>query len=150
MILKELLFDGFRYQTRLLGTDISESAVAAASRGYDNNVEIGRGLPADRLMSYFVRCEEGWRVRDEIRAMATFLKFNLMDSFHSLGKFDIVLCRNVAIYFNDKDKANSSIGSPGIGSGGYLIVGSTESILKLNPRFESKRYLRSVFYQLRD
>ena len=75
---------------------------------------------------------------------------NLLEPFSFPQKFDIVMCRNVAIYFSEPDKARlfkaiSRVMAPD----GYLIIGSTETITGLCPEFEPKRYLRSVFYQLK-
>jgi len=73
-----------------------------------------------------------------------------MDDFTSLGKFDIVFCRNVAIYFNERDRASlfNRIQRQ-MEVDGYLVVGSMESLSATNPQFESKRHLRSVFYRIR-
>jgi chemotaxis protein methyltransferase CheR len=90
-----------------------------------------------------------WRVKDEIRALATFKTLNLLDSFLFPQKFDIILCRNVAIYFSIDDKKClfSHIANV-LAPDGYLIIGSTETLSGLNDKLEAKRYLRSVFYQL--
>jgi chemotaxis protein methyltransferase CheR len=81
--------------------------------------------------------------------MATFRKMNLMDDFNGLGRYDIILCRNVAIYFSEADRIKlfSRIGAV-MERDGYLIIGSTESLNGICPQFEPKRYLKSVFYQL--
>jgi chemotaxis protein methyltransferase CheR len=75
---------------------------------------------------------------------------NLLESFTFLPPFDIVFCRNVAIYFNETDKIRMfrSIGKC-MAKDGCLIIGSTESISGLCPEFEAKRYMRTVFYQVR-
>ena len=89
-------------------------------------------------------------IRDEIRALTTFRTMNLLDPFSFPAKFDIVFCRNVAIYFSEQDKVKvfRSI-SKVLAPDGYLIIGSTESITGLCPEFEPKRYLRAVFYQFK-
>lgn len=150
IVLKELLGDTSKYAIRLLGTDISDQAVALASKGVYNAIEIERGLPKDKLMKYFIPDGTLWRIRDEIRAMATFRTINLMEDFRGLGKFDIVLCRNVAIYFAEKDRSSvfTRIGQV-LEPDGFLVIGSTESLTGICPQFEPKRYLRSVFYQLK-
>jgi chemotaxis protein methyltransferase CheR len=150
IVLRELLGDLSRYNIRLVGTDISNQAVTQASAGVYSQIEMARGLPDDTRGRYFVGDSKGWRIRDEIRAMASFRKLNLMEDFSSLGTFDVVFCRNVAIYFNDRDRASlfNRIGERMEGDG-YLIVGSTESLNTVSPQFESKRHLRSVFYQIR-
>lgn len=150
IVLKELLPDLRKYNIKLLGTDISSAAVAKASYGAYNKFEIERGLPPDKLKRYFTPGDNSWRVKDEIRAMAMFRKINLMDNFSSLGKFDIVMCRNVAIYFTEADRIRLFDKIAGVMEpDGYLVIGSTESLLGICPQFESKRHLRSVFYQLK-
>jgi chemotaxis protein methyltransferase CheR len=150
IVLRELLGDMSKYAIRLLGTDISDQAVALASKGAYNAIEIERGLTKDKLMKYFIPDGTLWRIRDEIRAMATFRTINLMEDFRSLGKFDIVLCRNVAIYFTEKDRTSvfTRIGQV-LEPDGFLVIGSTESLTGICQQFEPKRYLRSVFYQLK-
>jgi chemotaxis protein methyltransferase CheR len=150
IILKELLGDPDRYGVRLLGTDISDDAVARASKGVYGGIDITRGMPESVRTKYFVQRGESWQVRDEIRAMASFQRLNLMQDFSSLGKFDIIFCRNVAIYFNDPDRRGlfERLGRI-LEPDGYLVIGAMESLNGVSTRFESKRYLRSVFYQLR-
>jgi chemotaxis protein methyltransferase CheR len=150
IILKELLGDTSRYNLRLIGTDISDRAVAAASRGYYNRFEIERGLPENLLKRYFTQQDGAWKICDEVRASVSFRTANLLDESTNLGRFDVILCRNVAIYFseNDRVKLFQNIARM-LEPDGSLIIGSTESIMGINSSFESKRYLRSVFYQLK-
>jgi chemotaxis protein methyltransferase CheR len=150
IVLKELLGDRGRCDIRLLGTDISDQAVARASAGIFGPIEVSRGLNDATRTRYFVPHEGGWKIRDEIRAMAGFRRMNLMEDISSLGKFDIIFCRNVAIYFNDQDRVSlfNRLGQR-LESDGYLVIGSMESLSGICPQFESKRYLRSVYYQLR-
>ena len=150
VVLKELLVDLTRYDIRILGTDISDKAVAHASYAKYTKLELDRGMTPAKVAKYFVAEGQVWKVRDEIRALATFKMMNLLEPFSFPQKFDIVLCRNVAIYFSEPDKARlfkaiSRVMAPD----GYLIIGSTETITGLCPEFEPKRYLRSVFYQLK-
>ena len=104
IVLKELLAGNPRYSVSLLGTDLSDAAIAQASYGQYNRFEIERGLPGDKLKKYFEPNGASWKIRDEIRAMASFRKINLMQPFNHLGKFDIIFCRNVAIYFTLEDR----------------------------------------------
>ncbi|HEB69281.1 MAG TPA: protein-glutamate O-methyltransferase CheR [Desulfobulbus sp.] len=150
IVLKELLGDTSKYSIKLLGTDISESAVTQASTGKYNKFEIERGLARDKLNKYFTMTGGYWKIKDEIRAMVNFRKLNLMLPFAGLGKFDIVFCRNVAIYFTleDRKKLFNKIADI-LEPDGYLIIGSTESLTGICPRFVPKRHLRSIFYQLK-
>jgi chemotaxis protein methyltransferase CheR len=148
ILLKELLGDPDRYGIRLLGTDISDDAVARASRGLFSPVEISRGLSEAQRDRYFVPAAGGWQIRDEIRAMASFQKLNLMADFSAVGRFDVIFCRNVAIYFTERDRI-SLFGrmDRALEPGGYLVIGTMESLNGICPQFESKRHLRSTFYQ---
>ena len=150
IVLQELLGDMSKYAVKLLGTDISDAAVAQASSGKFNKFEIERGLARDKLTKYFTVAGQTWKINDQIRAMVNFRKFNLMTPFSGLGKFDIVLCRNVAIYFTleDRKKLFNKIADV-LEPDGYLIIGSTESLTGICPRFIPKRHLRSIFYQLK-
>ncbi len=148
IILKELLGDPDRYGVRLLATDISNQAVARASKGVFGPVEVGRGLGSEVRDRYFAPTDGGWRIRDEIRAMVSFKTFNLMDDFTSLGKFDIVFCRNVAIYFTERDRGSLFVRlERSLERDGCLVVGAMESLSTVCPKFESKRSLRSVYSQ---
>ena len=149
IVLKELLGDPDRYGVRLLGTDISNDAVVRASKASYSSVEMARGLPDDVRNRYFMQRGDTWHIRDEIRAMASFRRLNLLEDFSSLGRFDIIFCRNVAIYFNDAGRRSLfSRLERALEPGGYLIIGAMESLNGVSRQFESKRHLRSVYYQL--
>jgi chemotaxis protein methyltransferase CheR len=148
IVLKELLPDLDHYHIKLLGTDISNAAIAKASYGIYSRFEVDRGLPKEILNTYFLRQNNEWKIRDDIRAMVQFGKRNLMKPFDGLGVFDIIFCRNVAVYFSKTDRQNffdrlARVLSPD----GYLILGSTESMLGLSTCFEPKEHLRTVFYK---
>jgi chemotaxis protein methyltransferase CheR len=150
MILKETLENTSRYNIRLLGTDVSDQAIKRASYGIFSASEIGRGLTTERLQRYFQPVQNGWKVQDELRAMASFKRINLLEDFSALGRFDIIFCRNVAIYFTENDKVRmfSRLGNA-MAPDGALIIGSTESLTGLTPQFEAMRYMRSIYYRLK-
>lgn len=150
IVLRELLPDLKKYNIKLTGTDISDAAIAQASYGRYNKFEIERGLSKHVLQKYFVPNGGNWRVCDEIRAMVGFGKRNILQPFNGMGKLDIIFCRNVAIYFKHENRKLlfeniASVLEPD----GYLILGSTESLSGISSIFESKRYLRTIYYQLK-
>lgn len=150
IVLRELLGVNHCLNIQLLGTDLSDAAIKQASYGVYNRFEIERGLPRERLQKYFTSCGADWKINDEIRSMATFRKMNLMQSFSGLGKFDVIFCRNVAIYFMFEDrKILFNKIADALEPDGYLVIGSTESLTGVCPRFVPKRHLKSIFYQLR-
>ena len=148
--IRELLGPNSKYNFHLLGTDISNNAIRQASYGKYNKFEIDRGLGQMELRKYFTNLGDSWKIKDEIRAMVKFQKFNLMQPFTALGKFDIIFCRNVAIYFSlpDRIKLFDKIYNS-LEDDGFLIIGSTESLSGVTTKFVPRRHLRSIFYEKR-
>lgn len=148
IILREVLGPLEKYDIRLLGTDISADAVQRARTGIYNAVESLRGTDEGMLARYFQRHEDGWRVRDELRSLASFRVLNLMRDFSALGEFDVIFCRNVAIYFSEADKT-ALFGRIGrnLAAEGSLVVGSTESLVGICPQFAALRDCGAVYYQ---
>jgi chemotaxis protein methyltransferase CheR len=98
------------WDVKIIGTDISQVACEYAKRGHYRRLEINRGLPARLLLRYFERDGEEWKVSDELRHMVSFERANLCEpppcTVKSAGmKFDIVLLRNVLLYFAAEDRA---------------------------------------------
>jgi chemotaxis protein methyltransferase CheR len=151
IVFKELLGNLSSYDIRILGTDISHQAVARASYGQYSRMELERGMPQEKVARFFTPAGEQWKICDEIRALATFRTINLLEPFAFPEPFDLIFCRNIAIYFTEPDKLRlfRNIGKC-LAKDGSLIIGSTESITGLCPEFESKRHMRSVFYAWRE
>ncbi len=150
IVLKELLHDLTPYSIRLLGSDISGKSIKKAMQGYYNEFEMNRGLSPGRTQLYFKKTDGGWVVDREIRALASFQQLNLMEPFTEQGKFDIIFCRNVANYFSlEKRKKFFKNISRSMRSGGYLIIGSTESLAELSDIFVVCQYMDAHYYQLR-
>ena len=148
IILKELLHDPEHYRIHLLGTDISGTAIARASAGRFNDFEMGRGLAREKRHRYFIPEGNSWRIRDEIRAMVAFRRLNLLHPLTGMGRFDLILLRNVAIYFNlETRKQVFQKICRVLAPDGYLIIGATESLTGICPGLTPRRYLKSIFYQ---
>ncbi len=148
--LKELLVDLTQYEIRILGTDISEKVVAQASYGKFSKLEIDRGMPPQKVAKYFNLRGSDYMVRDEIRACATFRTMNLLQPFSFPVPWDIIFCRNVAIYFTEADKTRLFNNlARCLARDGALIIGSTESIGGLCNAFEPQRHVRTVFHRLK-
>lgn len=137
-----------RYDIQILGTDISELAIERASRGWYAEHEVQRGLTPQQLAKYFRPDQGGWRVIDEVRSLVQFRRLNLLEPFMHLGKFDIVFCRNVAIYFTPNTRADLFRRLADVMTDeGYLFAGSSESLSDLGPRFTPQLHCRSVYYR---
>lgn len=99
MLVRELAPDLADGQVSILATDVSRAILQRARDGVFCPLEVGRGLPASRLLKHFVRDGQSWRVKPEVRRMVEFRELNLAESWPSIGRFDVVFLRNVLIYF---------------------------------------------------
>lgn len=149
IILKELLGTKTSFSINILGTDISNNVIESANKGCYNVIEIERGLDNSLKGRYFHENGDQWEVADSIKSLTTFKQLNLLDDFSDIGVFDIILCRNVAIYFDESNKADlfNRLGRQ-LKNGGYLIIGSTESITYTSSLYKMYRYEDSIYYKL--
>ncbi len=150
MTLAELIPDIHSWDVNILATDISSTAIAQASRGTFEKLEIQRGMKPTFLAKYFDQTEGTYRVKDQLRSLIRFQQINLLQPFVGMGPFDIVFCRNVAIYFSAEARKDlferiTQLLTPS----GCLFVGSSESLLDLGSRFTPHRHCRAVFYRPR-
>lgn len=131
----------------IVGTDISSAALFLALSGRYDSLAIRRGLSDERRNRYFRENGSVWVLDDEIRKRAHFKRFNLMDSFASLGQFDLVLCRYVAIYFQDDFKKDlfARIGGA-MRSGSPLLLGATESLRGYADGFDIGVYKNCTYF----
>jgi chemotaxis protein methyltransferase CheR len=135
MLLKEMNIGS--QPVEILGTDLSEQILERARQARYVQFEVNRGLPAQYLVKYFKRDGLDWALKDEIRQMVKFRRFDLRQPMAALGKFDIVFCRNVLIYFDVETKVkilNQIHGA--LNAGGYLLLGGAETTLNLQGKFE--------------
>ncbi|OOE89792.1 protein-glutamate O-methyltransferase [Salinivibrio sharmensis] len=135
----------------ITATDISTSMLEACRQGIYDNLALGRGLSPERRRTFFEDVGDGkMRVKENIKRMVTFRPQNLMESYSLLGKFDIIFCRNVLIYFSPDMKAkvlNQMAGA--LNPGGYLILGASESLTGLTDKFEMIRCNPGIIYKLK-
>ena len=143
---------GFRASSfDILATDISRNALAIAEAGRYDPISMRRGLPLRMREDYFHRDGRISVIADEVRKLVRFRRLNLLDSFGNLGVFDIVLLRNVLIYFaatwkrNILKKATEVMRSEGV-----LAAGATETLELYSNDFNVVRHGRSTFYRLKE
>lgn len=155
MILLQLLklprFQSLRSsQIDILATDISKSALLMAKLGRYDNISMSRGMPQELLDNYFTLNQRVWTIDDKIKNMVEFKLFNLQNSFQPFGIFDIVLCRNVAIYFSDEFKTDvfNRIAEI-IKNDGYLFLGTAESLSNYTDRYKIQNHNNAIYYQVK-
>ncbi len=148
MTFRDVIPDIASWDINILATDISDTAIAHASMGRYDELEVQRGMAPAALSKHFDGEEKTWKVKDDIRSMVRFQRLNLLDSFANLGPFDIIFCRNVAIYFETDERRDVfNRLADRLNPGGYLFVGSLESLNQLDPRFVAQHHCHSVYYQ---
>ena len=123
---------------QILGTDIARATLARARAGSYTQFEVQRGLPARMLVKYFTKEADGWRLIRPIRDMAEFREWNLLSDPSSLGRFDVIFCRNVLIYFDAPTKARVlDMLASRLTTGGLLYLGGAETINGLGTAFRT-------------
>jgi chemotaxis protein methyltransferase CheR len=133
-------------KVEIIGTDIARDQLARAREGIYSQFEVQRGLPVQLLMKYFKKDESNWRISEAIRVMAQFREFNLLSDLRPLGKFDIVFCRNVLIYFDQPTKTRVLEAIAGLmPPDGLLYLGGAETVLGITPRFAPMPQERGVY-----
>jgi chemotaxis protein methyltransferase CheR len=131
----------------IIGTDISSKILTRARNGRYGRCEVGRGVSQTHLANYFVQVGSEWQIRDEVRSMVRFEQMDLRRNVGRLGIFDIILCRNVLIYF-DNDTRRKIMGAirPMLGRNGVFVLGCAETIINVSESFERRHIGQSTFY----
>ena len=136
---------------QITATDISPTMLNQCKEGVYDSLALARGLSAERKRQFFEPFgETKMRVNDRVKKLVAFRPFNLLDSYSLLGKFDIIFCRNVLIYFAPEVKSkilNQFAGS--LNPGGYLMLGASESLTGLTDRFEMVRCNPGIVYKVK-
>ncbi|MCA1712842.1 MAG: protein-glutamate O-methyltransferase CheR [Actinobacteria bacterium] len=132
----------------VLATDLSRDVLARAEAGVFSQLETNRGLPAAALVRHFERAGAGWRVRDPIRARVQFRQLNLARPWPLLPSMDVVLLRNVLIYFDaDAKRAVLAQAARILAPGGVLFLGGAETTYGLDETWERVQVGRTSFYR---
>lgn len=122
---------------QILGTDVSGKAVEQARSGVYSQFEIQRGISVAQMLNFFSETPKGWKVADRIHAMTRFEQHNILDFPPTPGKFDLVLCRNVLLYFDPdtRRQAFDRLASAAAGDG-MLMLGAGETVVGQTDKFE--------------
>lgn len=148
IVLKEMAKDLRGWRIEIVATDISNEVLEKARSGIYSQFEVQRGLPAMMLIKYFAQVAESWQIAPEIRSMVKFMPLNLLNDFTRLGRFDLVLCRNVLIYFDQPTKIDVLERIADVTErDGYLVLGGAETVVGLTPRFKPVPDQRGVYAQ---
>ena len=135
---------------QIIATDISPTILKSAKEAIYEDIALARGLTSDRRAKYFEEKGSKAQVKDFIRRQVTFQELNLISPMMTMGKFQVLFCRNVLIYFSDKNKISilERIANA-MEPGGYLFLGGSESISRYTTKFEVARYYGGMVFRLK-
>jgi chemotaxis protein methyltransferase CheR len=135
---------------QIIATDISSQVLSEARAGVYCGLSVERGLTTEQKSRFFLPKDRCLEVKPEIKRRVSFSSLNLASSYQGLGKFDVIFCRNVLIYFSNELKRDIvERMANALNPGGYLFLGSTESINQLTDRFEMKVGHGGISYRLK-
>lgn len=123
-------------KVEILGTDIARDQLTRAREALYTQFEVQRGLPVQMLMRYFRKEDAGWRITEPVRSVPQFREWNLLGDLRPLGRFDVVFCRNVLIYFDQTTKTRvlQAVAAQ-MPPDGVLYLGGAETVLGITDRF---------------
>lgn len=148
MLLHELLPDVREWDVQILATDISEGTLARARQGLYSSLEMGRTTRPQLMKRYFERTKSGSQLVEPVRAMVDFRQRNLLMPISGIGPFDLVLLRNVLIYFDPDTRAGivqrvARVMQPH----GYLLVGGSENLRDCGAQLVPRTVAGAAVYQ---
>ncbi len=123
-------------EVEIVGTDLAREVLARAREGLYSQFEVQRGLPVAMLLKHFRKEGEMWRLAEALRGMVRFQEANLLGDLRPLGRFDLIFCRNVLIYFDPPTKARALEAiARQLAPDGRLYLGGAETVLGVTDRF---------------
>jgi chemotaxis protein methyltransferase CheR len=137
MCLREMQQKIAGWRIELLATDLGNDVLEKARQGLYSQFEVQRGLPIQLLIKHFTQVGELWQIAPDIRSMVKYQQLNLLADFARLGRFDLILCRNVLIYFDTETKISVlNRLARSTASDGYLMLGAAETVVGLTNSFK--------------
>lgn len=133
----------------LIASDVSQTMIRRAKEGLYFQHEINRGLPAKLLVKYFTQERTMWKINREISQMFQYIQHNITHDWSNIPQVDVLLLRNVLIYFDvsDRKRVLQRVRRT-LKPGGFLILGAAETTLSLDDGFERVQCGRSVLYRV--
>jgi len=146
MLLKERRPD---VTAEIIATDISQKVIASAERGIYSSYSI-RNVEDRHMKAHFTVNGDSYMLSDAIKSAVKFRQLNMLGNLRApeLNNIDLVLCRNVLIYFDNKTKQDAvSNAYDSLASGGFLVIGSSESLHNVTRAFKTKTIEKVVAYE---
>jgi chemotaxis protein methyltransferase CheR len=150
MLIRENFPQLLNWKIRIMATDLSTDILNRAKEGRYSQLEVNRGLPASLLVKYFQKRGCEWQLRDDIRGMVDYQIVNLASAWPLMPPMDIVMIRNVLIYFGVETK-KVILGKVRkvLKQDGYFFLGAAETTINIDDSFERTQYERTTCYRIR-
>ncbi|WP_024520426.1 protein-glutamate O-methyltransferase CheR [Bradyrhizobium sp. Tv2a-2] len=146
MCLKEKAVELAGWRIEIVATDLSQQVLEKSKAGIYSQFEVQRGLPIQLLVKHFKQIGELWQINPDIRSMVQYRQLNLLQDFSHLGRFDVVFCRNVLIYFDQETKVSiferiAKMMEPD----GMLMLGAAETVVGMTDAFRPYPERRGLY-----
>ena len=139
-----------QYEIEILGSDIDTAVLERARAGLFGKRALLR-LPPHVVAKYFAAAgPDAWKILDDLRESVQFSRVNIVESAQTrqYGRFDVIFCRNVLIYFDDASRRVAAENLyENLSPGGYICLGHTESMSRITPLFDVRRFADAIVYQ---
>ncbi len=146
LLAEQLRSEGVRISLEIVGTDLSERCLEKAASALYTQFEVQRGLPIRLLVDWFEAVDEMWRVSPRLRQTVSWRRFNLLDEPEALGRFDLILCRNVLSGFDEDIRRIVLERLAGaLVEDGRLVLGLSETVHGLSDAFRPAVGARGVY-----
>ena len=150
MLIRESFPQLLSWNVSILATDLSTEVLARAREGRYSQLEVNRGLPATLLVKYFQKRGCDWCLRDDIRRMVDYQVVNLASAWPFLPPMDLVMMRNVLIYFGDETKKEILAKVRRVlAPESYFFLGGAETTFSIDDAFERVQLDRATCYRVR-
>ena len=134
------------WRIEIVATDLSQEVLEKSKSGIYSQFEVQRGLPIQLLVKHFTQIGELWQISPDIRGMVQHRQLNLLQDFSHLGKFDVIFCRNVLIYFDQGTKvAIFERLAKQLEGDGVLLLGAAESVVGISDAFKPYPERRGLY-----
>lgn len=137
-------------QVQIIGTDVAARVIRDAQRATYDRFSMGRGIDDELRARYFVEDDDGWHLAERVKSRVSLRVFNLLESYAPLGRFDVIFCRNVLIYFSAATKEDVLRRlAQALNPGGYLVLGAAETAGSAADLLDLVRFASASAYRRR-
>lgn len=130
----------------ILGTDVSASAIKTAKRGCYSQFEIQRGIGISQMIAHFEETADGWQAGRKLQRMIRFRTANILDPADEIQRHDLVLCRNVMLYFDEvtRERAFKRV-AQNMAQDGLLMLGAGETTVGRTGTFKPAQGMQGLY-----